>query len=137
MKVKLYFKHQLEMPNYVELNKDSNDEALGWLSLLFLSFNKYRDWITVEERGEKVYVWINLDEDDYDNWEDISKLIMSKENYDYILEKITKVANQKPKYFIMSYDDNGWIDLETKDELSQDDMRYIDQEKCKRLSRNK
>ncbi|MBI2352824.1 hypothetical protein HYV11_01100 [Candidatus Dependentiae bacterium] len=125
------------LDNYESIGFDNQKIDSGLLYMLFLSFNKYRNWIIVEERDDKVYIWDSFDEDDYDNWEDIPKLIMSKQNYDYILGKIAKVVNQKPKYFILSYGDNGWIDLEIKDELSQDDLMHIDQEKCKRLSQNK
>lgn len=43
--------------------------------------------------------------------------------------------DQRPKYFILSWNDNGWIDLELKNELYIDDQQYLDQEKIKKLSK--
>ncbi len=120
--------------NYESIGFDNKETNSGLLYMLFLSFNKYRHWISLEERDNKVYVWDNFEEDDYDDWEDIPKLIMLKENYDYILKQLTEVIDDQAKYFILSYNDNGWIDLEPKNKLSQDDWRYIDQEKYKKLS---
>lgn len=121
--------------NYESISFNNKHINSGLLYLLFLSFNKYIDWIAVEEKNNKIYLWDIFDEDDCDNWEDIQKLIISKKNYEHILKKWNIIVNDKPKYFILSYDDNSWINLVLKDELSQEDWQYIDQDKYEKLSK--
>ena len=50
-----------------------------------------------------------------------------------IEEKFEKINKDRPKYFILSYD-NGWIDLESKDELSQEDWKNINKDLYAKLT---
>lgn len=133
--IKQFYMLSPAIDNYACVSIDNSRIEAGWLYLLFLSFNKYRDWIVTEERGDNVYLWDIFEEDDYDRWEDIPKLIISKKNYDSILEILKKIIDDKPKYFILSYDDNRRVDLVSKNELSQEDWQHIDQEKYQKLSK--
>lgn len=135
--IKQFYMLSPAIDNYACISIDDLHVAAGWLYTLFLSFNKYRDWIIIEEKNDKVYIWDIFDEDDFETWDDIHKVVLSKKNYDYILKKLKKFVDDKPKFFILSYDDNGWIDLEAKEELSQEDWQNIDQDKYEKLSKKR
>lgn len=55
-------------------------------------------------------------------WDDMPKLWMSWDNYQEIISKWDKVREQKPPYIIFSQDDQGYVDLVGKQELSQQDL---------------
>lgn len=129
MKINLYVQYEEKLTGYWEINKNCHNEKLSLLSLLFLSFNKYRDWISTEEKDDNVYIWINLDEDDYNTWEAIPKLMLSKGNYEEIFNIWNENAKNPKRYLVFTQDINNTITLAAKDELSQQDLERVELDK--------
>lgn len=92
--------------------------------LLQMSFNGQHYWINVDIQGERVTIWDSFDEEDT-LFENISKLKMSKKNYEHVLGQWNQNMSNPALYLIFSRDNNGWINLETKQSLSQDDLDEI------------
>jgi len=101
--------------------------------LLKMSFNEQYDWITVEIQGEQVIIWDSFDEK-HESWDKISKLYLSKKNYDQVVDEWNKNAQSPAKYLTFCRDDKGWIHLEAKNELSQDDLAAIEQDRQAKLT---
>lgn len=118
-----------ENGGYEQLDKYSGKEKAN-LHTLKMSFNPYNDWITIEERDDNVYIWINFDEDDYDTWEEIPKLILSKQNYEVIIKTWSENIKHPKKYLIFMQNDKNKIILEAKDELSQEDLKQLEWDKA-------
>jgi hypothetical protein len=131
MIVKLYIKYENKLPGYWVLNSNPLYDKETLLDLLFISFSSNKEWIFIDKADGKVFITQHFsgDEEEYD-----VVLELSAKNYNYILDQWNKVVNQRPKYFILSWNDNDWIDLELKNELSFEDQQYLDQEKIKKLS---
>ena len=71
-------------------------------------------------------------------WDDMSKLIMTTENYIEVVHKWQKIVlGLQPSYFILSQDDAGYVDLIGKDELSEQDRQDMDSEHEKYLKYEK
>lgn len=70
-------------------------------------------------------------------WDDMPKLEMSLQNYQEILEKWETIKEAKPEYIIFSQDDQGYVDLIGKNELSQEDIADMKTEHQKFLKRQK
>ena len=125
------------LDSYGPISMDSHQKESGWLSLLyssFFTFNTGYIWVDPDENDpDIIIISMHFPDDEEDDYDPEAVLRMSRKNYEYIGKKLEQIDKQKPNYFIMSYDDNGWIDLEAKDELSQDDLKYIDQSKCEKL----
>ena len=103
------------------------------LDLLITSFNEYRDWITIDVVDDKVFIWNDFDEK-YFSQENIPKLVLSKENYNKIIEQWNNNLENPASYLMLSQNDIGLINLECKQELSQDDLDYIESEKQAKTS---
>ncbi len=106
------------------------------MHLLYMSFNELHYWITVDFQGDQVIIWDSFDEN-YDSWENISKLYLSKENYDQVIKKWNENVKRPVKYFIFVQDDSGWITLEPKSELSSEDLHTIEQDKQAKIEKDK
>lgn len=107
-----------------------SSEEKSDLSLLELSFNPCHDWILVEKFDEKVCISTDFFLEDSD-LEDVSKLIMSKKNYDEVLHAWNKNIEDQAPFLILTQDDSGWITLEAKQELSKVDLRFVEEENQK------
>ena len=71
-------------------------------------------------------------------WDDMSKLIMTTENYIEVVHKWQKIVlGLQPSYFILSQDDAGYVDLIGKDELSEQDRQDMENEHEKYLKYEK
>ena len=103
----------------------------------FFSFNTA--YILVQEDiNDPNVITINMDfpGDDEEELDPKSILKISRKNYEYIATRFYEVNEQKPKYFILSYDDNGWIDLEIKNELLPEELQCIDQNRATKLNQS-
>ena len=56
-------------------------------------------------------------------------LKFSKANIEEVLRSWEKLKNFDHKYLIITEHDNGWVDLEGKQELSDDDMKIVESSK--------
>lgn len=130
MMIKQYYLFTTILNDYLGVGKEIDNQHYYDLQLLFLSFQGFRDWIFIDKTKDAVFITQHFFEDDES--EDIVVKIDVK-NYDYIMQKWQQVLKQRPKYFILSRDDMGWIDLEMKNELSPEDQKYLDQDKIKKL----
>lgn len=134
--MKLYFMFIQSIKNYGSISLNDPNSNTGLLYLLFSSFNPFNDWVIVacEEDNHNIITFrMQFPGDTEDEYGPDGILRMSRDNYNYIINKWNKVIEQKPKYFILSRDDNGWIDLELKNELSDEDQQYLDQDKIKKI----
>lgn len=102
------------------------------MHVLFLSFLEKYDWICVDIQEMQVIIWDSFDEKQ-ESLEKISKLYVSKENYDQIVNEWNKNAINPAKYLIFYRDGNGWVSLETKSELSKKDLDAIEEDKQAKL----
>jgi hypothetical protein len=128
MIVKLYVRYEEKLPGYWVLNFNPLYDKEILLDLLFMSLNSHPDWIFIDKTDDEVFITQHFFGDEE---EDDVTLELTSKNYDYILDQWNKVVTQRPKYFILSWNDNDWIDLEFKNELSIEDQQYLDQEKIK------
>lgn len=126
-----YYLFTTILDDYLRIDKNTDNQGNYELFLLFLSFQGYRDWIFIDKFQDQVFITQHFFGDD--EGEDVV-LNLSNNNYDYIIQQWNKVLAQKPKYLILTRDDNGWIDLEMKNELLLQDQQYLDQDKIKKLS---
>lgn len=134
MNVKLYVRYENDLPGYwvMSPNPLNNQESL--LSLLVTSFNPIHDWVITERDDDIVTLRIHFPGDDENEWDnEDSKLKLSYENYQYIVQQWEKILKEEPKYFMLSRDHNGWISLEMSDELSLEDQQYLEQDRLKKL----
>lgn len=129
MIVKLYIKYEEKLSGYWVLNSNPLYGKEMLLDLLFMSLDSHKDSIFIDKIDDEVYITQHFFGDEE---EDDVILELTAKNYDYILSKWNQVMSQKPKYFILSLDDN-WIDLILKQELSVEDRQYLDQEKINKL----
>lgn len=132
MIVKLYIRYEEQLPGYWVLNSNPLYDKETLLDLLFMSFDSHKESIFVDKIEDQVFITQHFFGDEEDD--DVT-LELSAKNYDYILDQWNKVVKQKSKYFILSWNDNNWIDLELKNALSVEDQQYLDQEKIKKLSK--
>jgi len=129
-KNKLYIQKNENEPIYWIIQSQNPLRGdLVLLDLLFESFNLYAQHIFVDKAPDVVFITQHFFGDDQS--EDVVVKFDIK-NYDYIMQKWQQVLELRPKYFILSRDDNGWIDLEMKNELSDEDQKYLDQDKIKK-----
>lgn len=133
MMVKLYVKYEDNLPGYWVLNVNPLYDKETLLDLLFMSLNSNKEWIFIDKTNEYVVITQHFFGDEE---EDDVILELTSKNYDYILDQWNKVVNQRPKYFILYWNDNSWINLELKHELSIEDQQYLDLEKIKKLSKS-
>lgn len=118
---------ELSLASYKDLI-NSQSESLADLNLLYMFFSEVADWIIYDERKGKVYLWIEFLEEEYSSWNEMPKLEISKSNYDYI-ETVWKAnENNLAPFLVFIQDDSGWITLERKQELSADDLKFIEEE---------
>ena len=102
------------------------------MHLLQMSFNEQYDWISVDIQGEQVTIWDSFDEK-HESWDKLSKLYLSKKNYDLVVGEWNKNAEDPTKYLVFCRDNNGQIHLEAKNELSNDDLRAIEEDRQSKL----
>ncbi len=138
--IKLYQEYKIYGP--------INDLYTKNFDLQFLWFFLYRsqyDWINISITAEKVVLWnsenlknmVDIDfktkqemEDFYKSyreyskkrWDDMPKLEMTLKNYEEIIQKWNHIVDTMPEYIIFSQDDQGYVDLVAKQELSQQDL---------------
>lgn len=113
---------------------DFVSEANSALSLLIDSFRFYNNHIIVEIRENNLVVlWDKYEEDDYDSLDEVPKLIFKKTNYQNIINQWNQNILHLANYLIVSQDDTGWIHLEEKEFLSQDNLDVIEREKIAKL----
>lgn len=100
--------------------------------MLHMFFNEQYDWITVDIQGEQVIIWNSFDEK-HEPWDKISKLYLSKKNYVQVLDEWNQNAIDPAKYLVFCRNNNGWVNLEAKDELSKEDLDAIEEDKQAKL----
>ena len=137
--IKEYFILSPILDSYGPIGIDTHQKESGWLCMLydsFFTFNNAYIWVQEDEEDSNVItISMHFLGDNEDEFYPDAILKISRKNYEYMTKKFEKINKEQPKYFILSYDDNGWIDLESKNELSQEDWQYIDQDKHKKLSK--
>ena len=126
MAIKLYVRYEEKLPGYWVLTSSPLSEKESLLNLLFESFNPVHGWIFIDRNNNDTFITQHFLGD---NEEDDVILKLSNKNYNHIALQWNKVVEQRSKYLIFSQDNNGWINLELKDKLSQDDFAAIEEDK--------
>jgi len=98
------------------------------MCLLFMALHPVYDWITVQMGNNQVVIWDSFDEK-YDSLENASKLYLSFKNYDEIIQYWNKNTKNPSPYLVFARDSTGWITIESKDELLQEDLDAIEFDK--------
>lgn len=57
--------------------------------------------------------------------EDKAMLKFSKSNFEHILKSWQLISKTEPKYLIITQDDSGWIDMQSKNDLNDDEIQLI------------
>ncbi len=129
--IKIFFEYKHDLPGYWNMTPKSDCPKKGLLYLFYLSLNPMNEWIVVESIDDKIIIWTDFFEEEGDSRQDVSKLELSKENYNKVLELWNNNLKNRAPYLVLSQNDFGWINLEGKQELSQDDLDYVENEKSK------
>lgn len=66
-------------------------------------------------------------------WFDMSKLEMSKENYELVVQQWEEISKRMPEYVIFTQHDSGFVEIIGKDELSEQDLADMRRENEKYL----
>ena len=137
--IKEYFMFSQILNSYASISSEDNyQKESGWLSMLYSSFFNFNNgyiWVQEDTKDSNIITLsMHFPGDKEDEYKKYPILTMSKKNYEYIGTRFYEVNKKKPKYFILSYDDNGWIDLEIKNELLQQELQYIDQNRAAKLN---
>ena len=146
-KLFLHFSKKLDFywpVKYGNLNKD--------LTNLWFSFDWSNDWIQIDDEEDGwVTIWSKWEikyqkmkqfvsftetkkyDDAYSKywlkrWEEIPKLHITKENHEQVLKAWKKALDKKDPYLIIAIDDFGWVHIETKDALSEQDWQDLQKE---------
>ncbi|MBP9764929.1 hypothetical protein KBD08_01175 [Candidatus Babeliales bacterium] len=99
------------------------------IAMLYLSFKlQHSEWVFVDKGHDEVIIVSELTKEEYFNEEDLPTLIMSRKNYDEVINALNENRNMPKQYLVLSQDDFGWIYLEAKDELSELDLISIEQD---------
>lgn len=129
---------------YLKFNNVGYDQILlisseknSDLNLMLMSLNAIHDWISILQEDEIIYIWIDFLEEEYDSWQEIPKLELSKENYDQIIEQWNQNIENPAAYLVLSQDESGWISLEPQKELSQQDLDFLESERQEQLKYEK
>lgn len=122
---KIFLEYKKDISNYWNMIENSKDPVDGDIYFLYLSLNPYHDWISTIYKDDKVYIWNDFDEEDYDSWDDIPKVELSKKNYEHIVKEWNQNVKNPAPYLVFSQDDAGWFDLQVKQKLSNDELNEI------------
>ena len=127
--IEIFFEYKQDLLGYWDMVAKSNCPKKGLLYLFYLSLNPMNEWFVVESIDDKIIIWTDFFEEEGDSQEDIPKLEISKENYNKVIEQWNNNLQNPAPYLVLSQNNAGWINLECKQELSQDDLDYIEFEK--------
>lgn len=123
----LFFKLN-QINEYEDMLKFS-PKSKGDLNLLYMSLNPTNDWIKTLSKDDTVYIWINFDEEEYETWEEIPKLELTKSNYQSLISQIIKNKNKPAPYVIFSQDNSGKFYFTTKQKLSPEEIKILEHDK--------
>lgn len=135
---KLYLMFTKVLNSYGCITKKNNDPWSGLLYIFYLSVYPIHDWIITEREDDLVTLRIHFpgdDSGDFDNEE--SKLKLSYVNYQSVAKQWDEVIEKPSKYLVLSQDESGWITLERKEELSKQDLDFLESEKQEQLKYEK
>ncbi|MBI2353372.1 hypothetical protein HYV11_03995 [Candidatus Dependentiae bacterium] len=100
------------------------------LTFIINSFDHFYDFIIIDGTDDHIYMWNDFDKEKYTK-ENLPILKMSYKNYtDIINQWDTNLANPAP-YLVLTQDEDGFVNLESKQTLSQEDLDFIASEKLK------
>jgi hypothetical protein len=100
------------------------------IAMLFETFNElHHEWMFIDKGDDEVIITNKWDKEDYFNEENIPKLVMSRQNYDEVMNACNINKNNPKQYVVLSQDDSGWMRLEAKDKLSVDDLASIEEDR--------
>ena len=138
--IKEYFMFSSILNNHISISINKNPKESWLLNMLhssFFTFNNGCIWVEEDQQDSNIItISMHFPGDEEDEYKEYPILKISRKNYEYIATRFYEVNEQKPKYFILSYDDNGWIDLEIKHELLQEELKYIDQNRAAKLNQS-
>jgi len=83
-------------------------------------FVAFFDKMSFESSMKEISGYRFLDDDK------IPKLKFSKENFDDVLKQWVKIKQENPQYLIITQDDSGWVGLQGKQELDDDEVALVD-----------
>lgn len=104
-------------------------EKNGLLGLLVIAFSKtYDDWVSADISGEILYLWDEYAREDFDSWDEMPKLKMFNDDYFKIAKAWNEAAKNEIPFLVLIQDDRGRVFLESKQELSKEDLRFAKEE---------
>ncbi|MBI2353126.1 hypothetical protein HYV11_02700 [Candidatus Dependentiae bacterium] len=102
------------------------------LNLVIESFDgPYFDFISSDMRNNTVFIWNNLDEKHYTSRDSVPKFTLTNDNYSQVGKQWDDNAINPAPYLILTQDEDGFVNLEQKQTLSQEDLDFIASEKLK------
>ena len=119
--------HNTEQFSYqVYYNRVSAHNSI--LDFVYSSFIPMYDWMMFDIKGEDYIIWNQFVADEYSSFKDVPKLKISKKNYNEIEQVLRENSQKEAPFLVFTQDDSGWITLERKQELSADDLKFIEEE---------
>ncbi|MBI2353131.1 hypothetical protein HYV11_02725 [Candidatus Dependentiae bacterium] len=102
------------------------------LALVKESFDgPYFDFISSDMRNNTVFIWNDLDERHYASIDTVPKFTLTDDNYSQVGKQWDDNAINPAPYLILTQDEDGFVNLEQKQTLSQEDLNFIASEKLK------
>ncbi|MBI2353122.1 hypothetical protein HYV11_02680 [Candidatus Dependentiae bacterium] len=102
------------------------------LALVKESFDGlYFDFISSDMRDNTVFIWNNLDKEDYPSIDAVPKFTLTNDNYSQVGKQWDDNAINPAPYLILTQDEDGFVNLVPKQTLSQEDLDFIASEKLK------
>ena len=95
------------------------------LSLLFDALRPCRYWMFIDKGDDMVIITNQWDKEEYFNEENIPKLIMTRHNYEEVMNIIEQNSHNPAMYLVLWQDNEGIVHLESKNILSEDDLLSI------------
>ncbi|MBI2353373.1 hypothetical protein HYV11_04000 [Candidatus Dependentiae bacterium] len=89
----------------------------------------HSDFITIEIYNDIVYIWNDFHEKHYASRDEVPKFTITKENYNQVIEQWNLNIIEPAPYLVLTKDEDGFVNLEPKRTLSQDDLDFIASEK--------
>ena len=113
-------------PTHDWIQIDEFDE--GWITIWDLwdvKDKKFKEFISLEEKRKYDEAYRQYSSK---RWKEIPLLEMTKENHEQVLKQWERLKKSKAPFGIISIDDTGWVRVEGKDKLDQQDLQDMKEE---------
>lgn len=116
--------------NFSNIQKNQDSDEYNGILIRYNFFKKSDSYVIFYDSGLDDY-WENVCSKKYGQegfvWdEEIPMLKFSKKNFEHILHIWKTFSIIQSQYLFITQDDTGWIDIQPKEELSNEEKQLID-----------